>query len=78
MVYEKADDGTIWARVPDLAGCYTYGSNLHEAKANIQEVLQLYIGNAKFKGISIRKPHHIKAELISVAESAPENVPLVR
>jgi predicted RNase H-like HicB family nuclease len=67
VIYEKADDGTIWARVPDLSGCYSCGSNMREAKTNIKEAMELYIDTARDEGIIIPKPHHIKAELIKVA-----------
>lgn len=67
VIFEKADDGTIWARVPDLSGCYSCGDTLDEAKANIQEAMELYIETAKDEGIEIPEPHHFDAELIKVA-----------
>ncbi len=67
VLYEKADDGTIWAHVPDLSGCYSCGSNLQEAKTNIKEAMELYLDTAKYEGIIIPKAHHIKAELVKVA-----------
>ena len=67
VIYEKADDGTIWARVPDLSGCYSCGNTLSEAKANVKEAMALFIETAKSEGIAIPKPHHIEAELVKVA-----------
>ncbi|MEO5581591.1 MAG: type II toxin-antitoxin system HicB family antitoxin [Saprospiraceae bacterium] len=66
VVYEKANDGTIWARVPDLSGCYSCGNTISEAKANIKEAMALYIETAKSEGMVIPEPLHIEAELVKV------------
>ena len=66
VIYEKSDDETIWARVPDLSGCYSCGNTLNEAKANIKEAMELYIETAKSEGMMIPKAHYIEAELIMV------------
>jgi len=47
VIYEKADDGTIWAMVPDLSGCYSCGDNLEEAQTNVIEAIELYIEASK-------------------------------
>jgi predicted RNase H-like HicB family nuclease len=67
VIFEEAEDGTIWARVPDLSGCYSCGNTIEEARTNITEAMELYIETAKLEGIIIPKPHHIKAELVKVA-----------
>ena len=67
VIYEKANDGTIWARVPDLSGCYSCGNTLNEAKTNIKEAMALFIETAKSEGMIIPKAHYIEAELVKVA-----------
>jgi predicted RNase H-like HicB family nuclease len=32
VVFEKVADGTIWARVPDLGGCYSCGDTIEHAR----------------------------------------------
>jgi len=66
VVFEKAKDGTIWAHVPDLSGCYSCGNTIAEAKANIKDAIELYIETAKTEGIEIPAPGHFEAELVEV------------
>ena len=42
VVFEKAADATIWARVPDLEGCYSCGDTI-EKPEKILKKLFLYI-----------------------------------
>ena len=67
VIYDKAEDGTIWARVPDLAGCFSCGSTIQEAKENVKEAISLYLETASEQGISLPHPHHIEAEMIMVS-----------
>ena len=66
VVFEKAEDGTIWARVPDLEGCYSCGETIEEAKKNVKEAISLYLEDLSEEGKPIPPPSHLKAELISV------------
>ncbi len=43
VTFEKATDGTIWAKVPDLDGCYSCGDTIEEAKENIKDAITLYL-----------------------------------
>ncbi len=36
VIYDKADDGMISARVHDLSGCYSCGNTILEAKKNVK------------------------------------------
>jgi antitoxin HicB len=67
VIYEKADDGTIWARVPDLSGCYSCGDTFDEAHKNIIEAIELYLETAREEGITIPPANHFQAELVKVA-----------
>ena len=66
VVFEKASDGSIWAKVPDLPGCYSYGETLDEAKAQIKEAIEFHIEGLKEEGLSVPDSHTFKAELIHV------------
>ena len=67
VVFEKSTDGSIWARVPDLDGCFSTGDSIDEAKKNIKEAIELYIEDLKADGMDIPAPRHLRAELVSVA-----------
>ncbi|WP_422662048.1 type II toxin-antitoxin system HicB family antitoxin [Pannus brasiliensis] len=42
MVIEKDEDG-YYAYCPQLEGCQSQGETLEEARANIQEAIELYL-----------------------------------
>ena len=67
VIYEKAEDGTIWARVPDLSGCYSCGDTFEQAHINIIEAIELYLETARMEGIEIPPAHHFQADLVKVA-----------
>ncbi|MFN0049009.1 MAG: type II toxin-antitoxin system HicB family antitoxin [Cytophagales bacterium] len=66
VIYEKAEDGTIWGRVPDLEGCYTSGHTLDEAKVNINEAIHLHLDIMNEDGIMLPEPKYLEAELVSI------------
>jgi len=66
VVFEKALDGTIWARVPDLSGCYSSGDTMEEAKLNIREAIEFHIEGLKEEGMEVPEPSLFGAELIHV------------
>lgn len=66
VVFEKSGDGSIWARVPDLDGCYSCGNSVEEAKNNVKEAIALYLEDLKAEGKPIPAPSHLKAELVKV------------
>lgn len=66
VVFEKSADGTIWARVPDLSGCYSCGETIEEAKSNIKEAIELHIEGLKQEGMIVPEPSSFEAELIHI------------
>ncbi len=64
--FEKAADGSIWARVPDLDGCYSCGDTINEAKENVRDAIALYIEDLKEEGQPIPLPSLLKAELVAI------------
>jgi antitoxin HicB len=55
-VFERADDGTVFAYVPDLPGCTSWGPTLDEARHNVGEAIDLWIATAKEHGIDVPPP----------------------
>jgi len=66
VTFEKAADGSIWARVPDLDGCYSSGDTIDEAKENVKDAISLYLEDLKEEGKPIPQPSLLKAELVAV------------
>ena len=66
VVFEKSEDGSIWARVPDLPGCFSCGETIDEARQKIKEAIELHIETMKEEGIAVPEVSHLKAELIAV------------
>ena len=66
VVYEKSNDGSIWARIPDLPGCSSCGSTVEEAREHIKEAMELHLEVMKEQGIKAPAPNHLRAELIEV------------
>ena len=66
VIFEKAPDGTIWAKVPDLDGCYSSGDNIDEAKENVKDAISLYLEDLKDEGKPAPQPSLFRAELIAV------------
>lgn len=66
VVFEKAADGTIWAKVPDLDGCYSSGDTIEDAKENVKDAIALYLEDLKDEGKPTPQPSLFKAELIAV------------
>jgi predicted RNase H-like HicB family nuclease len=59
VVIEHADDGSYSAYVPDLPGCVSCGDTIDEAKAMIQEAVQLHIESLRNHGESVPAPSTI-------------------
>ncbi len=66
VVFEKAVDGSIWARVPDLEGCYSCGDTIEEAKAYVKEAITLHLEGLREDGKPIPQPSHLQAELVAI------------
>lgn len=39
------DDGTYWAEVRELPGCFATGDDLNELREGLQEAISLYLGD---------------------------------
>ncbi|MBD0286502.1 MAG: type II toxin-antitoxin system HicB family antitoxin [Flavisolibacter sp.] len=68
VVFEKSADGSTWARVPDLPGCFSCGETIDQAREKIKEAIELHIQVMKEEGIPIPEVSHLKAELIALQD----------
>ena len=47
IIYEPEEEGGYHVFCPTLPGCHSYGKNIEEAKKNIREAIEAYIGSLK-------------------------------
>ena len=65
VIFEKSNDGSIWAQVPDLPGCFSSADTIEEAKKSAVETIELHIEGLREEGLEIPAPF-TKAELVTV------------
>ncbi len=37
------EDGSYWASVPELPGCFSHGLTIEELRENVREAIELYL-----------------------------------
>jgi predicted RNase H-like HicB family nuclease len=47
VVLEKDKSGQVYASVPSLPGCYTYGDSVEDVLENIKEAIECHLGESK-------------------------------
>ncbi len=52
VIIEQTDNG-LWANIPTLPGCISFGNNFEELKKNITEAVELHIEGMKEDGENI-------------------------
>ena len=55
-IFERADDGTIWAYVPELPGALGSGDSIEEARESIAEAARLWLEEERADGEPVPKP----------------------
>jgi predicted RNase H-like HicB family nuclease len=60
-VYD-AEDGTLWAEVIDLPGCFASGDTLDELREALQETISLYVTDDPEAGQISKMQHHESVE----------------
>jgi antitoxin HicB len=65
-VFERADDGSVFAYVPDLPGCTSWGASLDEARNNVREAIVLWLSAVKDQGLEPPLPATIASAPIEV------------
>ncbi|MBV8299020.1 MAG: type II toxin-antitoxin system HicB family antitoxin [Candidatus Eremiobacteraeota bacterium] len=47
---EQDEDGSVFAYVPDLPGCISWGATFDEARENVREAMALWISVTRERG----------------------------
>jgi len=67
----QEDDGSLWAEVLDLPGCFASGENLDELREALEEAISLYLtddpGRGKLRG-PIKKVAPVRPRAMEVRE----------
>lgn len=56
VLYEQAQDGGWSAMVPDLPGCFSWGSTREEAEQNVREAIMAHREALEIAGSPLPKP----------------------
>ena len=56
VIFERCDDGSYSAYVPDLPGCTSSGDTLDEARAMIQQAIAVHIESMREHGETVPPP----------------------
>ncbi|MEJ5378537.1 MAG: type II toxin-antitoxin system HicB family antitoxin [bacterium] len=56
IIYWNNEDQAFIAEVPELPGCMAHGQTPHEALANCQDAIELWLETAKEFGRTIPEP----------------------
>jgi antitoxin HicB len=65
-VFERADDGSVWAYVPDLPGCTSWGATMDEARDQIREAITLWLAAVREQGVEPPPPATITSNPVEV------------
>lgn len=68
-LFERADDGSVFAYVPDLPGCTSWAPTLDEAPERVDEAIALWLAVARESGRDAPVPSTIASAEIE-ADSA--------
>jgi predicted RNase H-like HicB family nuclease len=66
-VYEPAEDGWVYAHVPELPEVHTQGRDLDEARVMLEDAVRLVIADRQERGEAIPGPGWAITETIRVA-----------
>ena len=69
-VFERGSDGSVFAYVPDLPGCTSWGETLDAAQQNVAEAMALWIEDARERGDDVPAATTITALAIEVDSAA--------
>jgi predicted RNase H-like HicB family nuclease len=53
LIDHDRENGTYWARVPALPGCFTQGDTIPEVLEHAREALELHVEGLKADGLAI-------------------------
>lgn len=56
VIFEKAEDGSFSAYVPDLPGCVSCGDTMEEATRMIKEAIKIHTDEMRRRGLPVPPP----------------------
>ncbi|HEU5199430.1 MAG TPA: type II toxin-antitoxin system HicB family antitoxin [Ktedonobacterales bacterium] len=59
VVFEKGENGTYSAYVPDLPGCIATGKTLEEVKQRIREAIEFHLDGMREDGLPVPLPSSV-------------------
>lgn len=66
VIYEKDEHG-YYVFCPQLEGCQSQGDTFEEARANIQEAIELYLETLNQEEITERLSHEVISSSLEIA-----------
>ncbi|MEO3856278.1 type II toxin-antitoxin system HicB family antitoxin [Acrocarpospora sp. B8E8] len=71
QVHDDADDGSLWAEVHELPGCFASGGSVEELWQNLADAIGLYLSSEKVRvQVQLHSPEpitvHTKEQLVAV------------
>jgi predicted RNase H-like HicB family nuclease len=68
-LFERADDGSVFAYVPDLRGCTSWGPTLDDARERVREAIAMWVAVARDQRVAPPPTTTIASESIPVPET---------
>ena len=70
MTHIHLEDGSYWADVPELPGCFASGETLDELFSSLREGVRLYLDDGEGPSADERQPLQLKTAVLSDAVSS--------
>lgn len=71
-IFMPQSEGGFTVEVPDLPGCISEGDTLEEAKANIQEAIEVFIETLQERKVSVPKPSEDRYFVLGIPTKKPK------
>ncbi len=55
-IFDRADDGTIWGRIPEIPGAYGCGATIDEARDSLIAGARIHIEEMRKDGVDVPLP----------------------
>ena len=66
----RLEEGSYWAEVPDLPGCFASGDSLDELLDSLREGIELYLADDAGKPLSSERPLRLTSAVLSDSAQA--------
>jgi predicted RNase H-like HicB family nuclease len=55
-IFDRAEDGTIWGRIPEIPGAYGSGATIDEARESLIAGVRIHIEELRREGLQVPAP----------------------